>query len=95
MKDLVYLGSSPVDELCVQVGSPDYDFRAEVECRRYIETIRKQFGPEPEGAELKIKWALHEFGRYAEVVCEFDDSNAKATEYAFKIEDDLPKTWEG
>lgn len=95
VKDLVFLGPVPPDETCAQVGDENYVERSEAECQRYIALIRKVMGPEPRGAKLKVKWCDHDLGRYAEVVCEFDDRYQEAFDYAFRCESDGPTNWEG
>ena|SRR3990167_196083 len=94
MKDYMYLGSAPSDEDCVQVGSSNYKERAEEECKRYIDLIRKKLGPEPEGALLRIKWDNHDFGRYAEVCVSYETQNEQAVDYAFRCEAEAPTCWE-
>jgi hypothetical protein len=93
MRDFLEIGSTPAEEECVQVGEDNYRERATKEMRRFIERIREVLGPEPEGAQLSIKWFPHDFGTYGEVVCYFDEGNDKAREYAFKCDSDAPSTW--
>jgi hypothetical protein len=93
MKDYIEIGSSPCDEDCVQLGSEDYTVKALCECKRFINLLRKVFGDEPDGARLVIKGFEHDFGRYYEVVCYFDDEKPGSTEYAFKLEANTPATW--
>jgi hypothetical protein len=95
MPEFFSLGPVPSDEPCAQVGEPDYEARAAGECRRYIELLRAAFGPEPEGARLAVRWSLHDFGRYAEVVCEFDPDVFEAVRYAHQCDAEAPKTWGG
>lgn len=92
-RDTVYIGSTPCNEDCAQVGAPDYEIRAKEECRRFIALLRDTFGPEPEGARLRIKSNPHDFGYYYEVVCDFDPYNEAAAEYAYRCESDAPETW--
>jgi len=93
MRDYVDLGSAPYEEPCANVGEPDYQKRARVECNRFVDFLRKTFGPEPPGATLRVKSNPHDFGSYLSVVCEFDDRNEAAAEYAYRCEDDTPATW--
>jgi hypothetical protein len=95
MRDYLTLGSSPCDEDCAQVGQPDYEARAQEECRRFILLIRQKLGPEPEGAWLSTKSFPHDFGTYYEVVCLFDANDEAAAHYAYRCESELPATWEG
>lgn len=92
-RECIELGSTPADEDCAQVGSENYEERARAECERYIALLRTKFGTEPETARLAIKGFPHDFGRYYEVVCYFDDGNEVATEYAYLLESKAPTTW--
>jgi hypothetical protein len=94
MKDYFSIGSSPIEETCVQLGTENYAERAKQECKRFIELIRKNIGEEPDGAQLGIKGFDHDFGRYYEVVCYFDDSNKDAVDYAIRCEKEMPLKWE-
>jgi len=87
------IGPAPADEDCAQVGTPDYQPKALVECKRYIELLRKLFGKEPDGAQLVIKKNLHDFGWYHEVNVRFDDQIPEAIEYAYKVDGEAPTTW--
>jgi hypothetical protein len=96
VRDWIELGTAPVNEPCVQVQSEvDYLPAMREECRRFIELLRKVHGPEPEGARLRIKSYEHDFGVYLVCVCEFDDDDQAAREYAFRLEANLPETWDG
>ena len=95
MKDYFCIGATPSEEDCAQVGTPDYHRKAIAECYRFIQLIRDTLGPEPEGAELRIKAFEHDFGTYHEVVCWFETDNEAAREYAVRCENDAPATWEG
>ena len=92
--DYVSIGSSPGEEECAQVGTPDYRDRAGIECRRFLDLIRKRLGPEPLGAELKVKSFPHDFGSYLEVVCEFSEEDEDAKSYAYRCEAEAPTKWE-
>ena len=95
MRDNISIGSAPYGEECVQVNSSgDYHEAMRVECRRFLEVIRKKLGPEPEGAHLGIKGNPHDFGTYYEVVCYFDPEDEEATKYAYRCESDAPSTWD-
>ena len=94
MRDYLTIASAPVDEPCAQVGSDNYDQQSRKECRVFKNQLRRLFGPEPEGAVLKIKSFPHDFGSYREVVCEFDDNYPESVEYAFKLEAETPENWD-
>lgn len=93
MMDELYIGCTPADEECAQVGSSDYTERARKECRAYINQLIREFGEPPEGCRLAIKSNSHDFGTYYSVVCKYNDSEAAAT-YAFKCEGEGSGTWD-
>ena len=92
-RDYIEIGSTPPGEPCVQIGDENYSALASAECQRYIKKLREFFGPEPEGAELRIKSFPHDFGSYKEVVCYYNDNNEASAEYAFRCESDGPEYW--
>ena len=94
MRDELYLGPVPLDEDCSQVGSVGYLERSRVECRAYINQLKRQFGDPPEGGGLRIKQCPHDFGTYHEVVAVFDDLYPDSCRWAFEIEEDLPLRWD-
>lgn len=94
-KDVIYLGPTPGGEECAQLGEgEDYELRAADECDRYIELIRRTVGVEPKGTRLKTKWMSHDFGRYCEVICEFDPTDERALTYATKVDLYAPMKWD-
>jgi hypothetical protein len=95
MRTFLTLGPAPADEACAQVGTPDYRKRAMHECRRFIDLVRRVFGPEPDGALLQSKAFDHDFGVYYEVVCWFDTDMPASVAYAYRCENETPATWEG
>ena len=95
IKDSLYIGESPWDESCAQLGTDMYPVNARKECQRFIEQIRRHYGPEPEGARLYIKSNPHDFGSYLSVECTFtwdpsdmDEDWTPSQVYAFDIEGD-------
>lgn len=98
-RDMLYLGSAPSDEDCAQVGDPRYHECARNECNVYIAALIAAFGPPPidecsdtEIARFKVKSNDHDFGRYFEVVIQFNTRNTEATSYAERVENGL-QTW--
>ena len=91
--DKYHLGAAPAEESCAQVGSDGYDERAKAECRAYIAAIQMVCGDPPPGAKLRVEWADHDFGRYAEVVVAFDGNDREAAEYAARCDTQAPPTW--
>lgn len=94
MKDYIYIGSSPVEESCAQVGSPDYPERSRVECRAFVGQLLREFPNQPESAWFAIKTQAHDFGTYREVVVVYDDADEEALNYALKVEGNTPANWD-
>ena len=95
MRDYIAIGPTPCEESCAQVGEKNYHEKALAECRRFLQLLRQQFGPEPAGAWLSIKWSPHDFGSYCEVVCHYHTDMQEAVDYALRCEAEMPETWEG
>ena len=95
MRDYIEIGSAPAEEECVQVNKEgNYHKAMREECLRFIELLRRTFGPEPEGARLSVKSNPHDFGTYYEVVCYFEERDEAARKYAFRCESETPATWD-
>ena len=92
MRDYIYIGSTPADEPCEQAGGNEGKMR--LECQTYMEQLRRLHGAEPQGAQLRIKWENHDFGRYAEVVCYFDGALPETVSYAFGMEEKSSQLWD-
>ena len=92
MKDLIYLGPTPPEENCLQVGQAS-DEAMLSECRRYVTRIREYLGKEVGSAKLYVKENYHDLGSYYEVVCSFDPDDEIGLKYALKCENDGPLTW--
>lgn len=93
MRDYLSIGSTPGEEPCAQVGQPHYRQQALAECHRFIALLRQTFGPEPAGAELRVKACAHDFGTYYEVVCYYHTDIQASVDYAFRCEAETPATW--
>jgi hypothetical protein len=94
MNKYVILGASPCMEFPVKQEDNNYRNRALRECRAYIVAIRKKLGPEPEGATLRVKSFTLDFGTHYEVVCNYEEGNKIASEYALKCYSESPQKWE-
>lgn len=81
-----FLGSSPADEPCAQVGSVNYDSRARRECITYRDQLIREFGIPPGNSNLITKRQDHDFGGYFEVAICFNDENKEEIDYAYRVE---------
>ena len=95
MKDYITLGSTPLDEKCIQVNpSENYFHDMRTECNRYMNMLYDRFpGLLEKGASLGVKTFNHDFGRYCEVVLWYDDENETAIDAVFHVQDHLPLLW--
>lgn len=92
-KDCLYIGPTPYDEDCEQVGPNTNYVKMRHECRVFIGQLRRIHGPEPEGCRLFIKGEAHDFGTYYEVVCYYDSDDSRCVDYALKCEH-TPAHWD-
>lgn len=93
MRDILYIGATPTDEDCEQVGSNcDYE-RMKLECSTYMAQLRRVYGEPPKGTSLSIKRESHDFGAYYEVVCNYDPDDEVSSDYAFNVESGCA-TWD-
>lgn len=90
--DFVYCGGTPHDEKCASIGITDNaSSLSKLEAEAYVVALRKKYGDEPDGARLRPHAEQHDFGRYYEVSCSFQ--NAKGHDYALRCEAGLA-TWD-
>ena len=94
MKEDLYIGSAPAGEDCAQLGTEGYSERAWRECRALIGQLRRAFGPEPPGVRLYVRHNPHDFGTYLSVNAEFDSEDQAGVTYAFRLESELPESWD-
>ena len=93
MKEFLELGSAPTDENSVQVSNSDYVVEMRSECQRYKDLLEKKFPNIPESCSFALRSFPHDFGYYIEVVIYYDINIKSSVEFAFKVEEHLPKTW--
>ena len=93
-RDLVALGTVPAGEAPASASETDYAGRAFLQCRRFIDVLRRTLGAEPEGATLKVRRSGLDFDPYLEVVVEFDDANHAARAYAARCDREAPTKWD-
>jgi len=92
--DHIELGTTPYAESCEQMG-PNYDpKRARIEAKAFINQLIRVHGQPPNGAFFRITSNPHDFGSYLAVVIQFNDADEKATDYAFKLENQGPENWD-
>jgi hypothetical protein len=96
MLDYLNLGSTPSDEDCAQVGSPDYQNRANKELDAYKAQLERMFPGWETHKNLKFKkmWFPHDFGSYGEIVITFDPDNELEAATAIEIEWNTPTNWD-
>jgi hypothetical protein len=95
MQQYFDIGSTPSDEECAQVGTPDYYRRAKIECTAFKNQLRRHFGDEKRhGCLLVTRANPHDFGDYYEVVIFFNDKDPKSEVFALKVESETPSNWD-
>lgn len=93
--DYMYLGPTPTDEDCAQLGQDGYRAQAVKEMNTYIAQLYRTFTDVDQfNVRFKIKWENHDFGTYGEVVAIYDASNQESTKKALDIEWQLPEKWD-
>ena len=90
-RDYYTLGASPYEEDCAQVGSEGYSGRALVECRVYLDQIRRVTKT---GLSLTVKGFPHDSGTYHEVVIWYNPDSEAEEEEMLRVEQELPATWD-
>lgn len=88
----IFIGSSPYEEDCAQVGSNDFHWKSKAELQAFKDQLQRLF-PAPEGASYQIVWSNHDYGRYGEVCAVFDDTNETHADWAWQAEDGCA-TWD-
>jgi hypothetical protein len=94
MRDSLNLAPVPLDEECAQLGAADYSSRSRKECTAFINQLKRVFGEPPPRASFKITQNPHDFGTYRDVDIQFDDEDEAASEYAYKVEANIPAEWD-
>ncbi len=97
MKCYIELGSTPINEDCVQVQSDkDYLVNMITECSNYVELLEETFPIPDELIGLTYfgrKSFDHDFGRYYEAVIYYDDEIEESVQFAYDVESNLPTNW--
>jgi len=103
--DYYTFGSTPCDENCAQVGRDNYHEQSRIECRAYINQLKRvikeltsyEYGSDDftnkyETFTLRVKSFPHDFGNYHEVCAIFDDE--ESCHLANDIDNSLPENWD-
>jgi hypothetical protein len=93
-QDIIPLGPVPAREPSAHIGESGYAERAFLECRRYVALLRSVIGPEPEGAQLRVRRSQQDLDPYIEVIVEYDSDNSVARAYAIRCDREAPTRWE-
>jgi hypothetical protein len=85
------LGAVPARESFAQIGESGY-----VERARAVPAIHSPpppGGPEPDGAQLRIRRSEPDSASYFDVIVEFDDVDITARAYAIRCDREAPTRW--
>lgn len=95
-RDKLWLGVTPAEEDCIQMGAKDYDdVAARKEARRHVELLEAVFPERPDGVSFRISREQHDLGSYLDVVIAFDNEVEVQQDFAFFVEAHAPTTWGG
>lgn len=95
MRDYFVIGSTPIDEPCIQVRPDnDYHFPMKQECCIYKRQLERFFPEPPPGISFSVKRFEHDFGAYTEVCVYFDDDDETQIDYAARVEGSPPERWD-
>lgn len=101
MNDYIYLGSTPSEEECAQVGTNDYQERARKEIHAYMNQLDRVLTTlgypkekRPDTFSLVRKSESHDFGTYYEVCAKVREGDETAYELAILIENNSPAEWD-
>lgn len=88
------IGPGPAEEKVEQanVSGTNYE-RMKAECRALIHQLRRMYGKEPDGAQLRVKFERDGNYGYYEVVCDYDPNKPASVEYAYGCEE-TPAKWD-
>lgn len=89
-REYLELGPVPIEEECAQVGSPDFERKAKLECKVYIAQLKRMYP----GMNFAVRGFDHDFGRYYEVIVFYDPDDLESSNNAFAIEENLPYRWD-
>lgn len=93
--DYLYLGPTPCDEDCAQVGESGYRAKATKEVNAFIKQLNRTFPyTEENNVNITSKWSSHDFGSYVEVVVVYVVDDKKSRDYAIEIENNCPYNWD-
>lgn len=81
------VGSAPSEEMCAEVGFPNYAAQSRRECEAFKAQILRHY-PIPEGVDagVRISVSPHDFGSYREVAVAYMDEAGCA--WATSVEQD-------
>jgi hypothetical protein len=94
MNSILTIESTPVNEPCVQMGEENFRRNSILECNALIAQIRREMGPEPGSARLKVQSNPHDFGTYYDIGIEFNENSEEEVEWACRVEGDSPSEWD-
>ena len=91
VREIIELGSSPVEEKCVQVSDKnDYIDEMYKECQRYKKMLESWY---PECCFI-IKSNPHDFGVYYEVCVVYHEGDEEELDNALEVEANMPLKWD-
>ena len=89
----ISLGTSPLDEKCVQVSEGLYLDDMKKEAKRYKSLLDHKID-ELDKISFRIKTDEHDFGPYLTIDLLYDTDDKESRKQAIYVENNLPLTWE-
>ncbi len=92
--DFIELGGTPNDEDCTQIEDLDHEKWNKVECRVYINQLKRLFPEQCKLTTLDLIRNIHDFGIYYEVGAPYREGNEEQEDAVYEIEGNLPNNWD-
>ena len=94
MKEFECIGTTPTEEGCVQLDSPNYYREVRVEIKAFTDQLIRVFGEPPPGVVFKTNRNLHDVGVYYDILIAYDDQQEQQLEYVMNMVNNLPENWD-
>lgn len=88
----LYLGKSPADEPCAQLGQPNFYEQSCAELEALRNQLKRQF---PHATcSIRLSCQDYDFGEYQTLVAVFNPQNEQEVNHAYEMEKNFPKNWD-
>lgn len=94
MREFEYINTTPSQEVCIQLGNPNYQTEVKLEIRAFIDQLKRGFGEPPAGVEFRTNSNNHDLGTYYDIRIDFNDEKEEHIKYVINLIDQLPEKWD-